>query len=680
MTAHPRSSFRSYVAKRFVRDGSVPNRLVTNAGGLLAATLLLAATPACFAGTPQPPDWVLAAAHATLPSYPASTKAVVVNEEEILTVGADGRAIRHQRRAIRILRQQGRVYGTVVVPINKDEKIRSLRVWSIAADGHPYTLNDKEIIEVGNDEYGILYNDLHLRVGRPPAVDPGSTIAYEYEQTTRPYRQEFTWSYQDEIPKLHSAFELDLPADWKYSAAVRTGASIQATQPGPGRYRWQIDNVAAVDIEDIPMTPSAGALEARMSVHYAQQAEPTGDARWTAVGSWFSSLETPQAQATPEIAAKAQALVAGQTDFTDKVESVASYLQRKIRYVGIEIGIGGWQPHSAGDIFRYQYGDCKDKATLLRAMLESVSIHATLVSVDTHRGFIDPQIPSMYANHAIAAIEIPAGYSNPVLQSVVTLSDGKRYLIFDPTDPWTPIGQIRPDLQGGYGVISLGAQSQLIQLPRLTPEQDRTEHVVHAQLMADGSLEAAVVEQRFGYAAVMPRAAFAEGSEQQQRDFLEKRLHQDLRSVALDKIAAPHPTDLVHPFEIDYSFHAPGYARSVGNMLLVRPRILGTDTLPLPREPRNWPIDLGAIQTRRETIDLALPAGYVVDELPEAVTLDTDFASYRSSVTAEGATLHYTREYTVKKLELEAARYDELRKFHERIAYDEATTAVLKKQ
>jgi len=647
---------------------------------LLATALLLAGAPLCMAGTPQPPDWVLQAAHAKLPPYPSSTKAVVLDDEETITVGADGKAIRHERRVIRILRPAGREYATVVVPISKDEKLRSLHVWSIAADGHPYSLSDKEMVEVGNNEYGILYNDLHLRVARAPAADPGSVIAYEYEQTTRPYRQEATWFYQRAIPTLHAAFELDLPADWKYSAAARTGAAITASQPAPGRYRWQIDNVPAIDLENVPMTPSGDALEARMSVHYSREAEPTGDARWTAVGNWFSSLDGPQAQATPEIAAKAQALVAGETDFTAKIQTLADYLQRKIRYVGIEIGIGGWQPHAASDVFHYQYGDCKDKATLLRAMLESVGIHATLVGVDTHRGFIDPQIPSMDGNHAISAIEIPAGYTSPVLQSIVTAGNGKRYLIFDPTDEWTPIGQIRPDLQGGYGILSEGAQSQLIQLPRLSPDVERTEHVVHARLMADGSLEGAVMEQRFGHVANASRITFAEGSQQQQRDFLEQRLRQDLSGVALDKISAPHPTDLAHPFEIDYSFRAPGYARTAGDMLLVRPRIMGTDTLPLPREMRNWPIELGAIQTRRDQIDLTLPSGYVVDELPTAVNLDTDFASYHSSVTAEGTTLHYTREYTVKQLELEATRYDELRKFHERIAYDEATTAVLKKQ
>ncbi len=348
--------------------------------------------------------------------------------------------------------------------------------------------------------------------------------------------------------------------------------------------------------------------------------------------------------------------------------------------MGIEIGIGGYRPHTADEVFRNRYGDCKDKATLLRAMLESVGIHSTWVLVDTRRGFVDPDVPSIDGNHAIAAIEMPAGYTNPLLQSVVTAKSGKRYLIFDPTNQWIPIGQIPPYEQGGYGVLSEGGQSQLIALPVMPPAADRVEHTIHAQLAADGSLEASVVEQRFGYAAERPRVTFTGGSQQQQRDYLEKRLRRDLNSVSIEKVAADHTNDLSRPLELDYSFRTANYARSAGDLLLVRPRILGSDAWSLPRETRLWPIDLSAVQTRSDSIDLTLPPGYVVDELPDPVSLDTDFASYHSAVTADGNTLHYTREYTVKQLQLDASRYDDLRKFSERIAYDEASSAVLKKK
>ena len=112
-------------------------------------------------------------------------------------------------------------------------------------------------------------------------------------------------------------------------------------------------------------------------------------------------------------------------------------MQREIRYVGIEVGIGGLQPIRRPMSFKYRYGDCKDKATLLISMLNAVGVRATWVLVDTHRGFVDPALPSRDGNHMIAAIEIPTGYTDPELRAVVTARTGRRYLIFDPTDTYT---------------------------------------------------------------------------------------------------------------------------------------------------------------------------------------------------------------------------------------------------
>ena len=134
------------------------------------------------------------------------------------------------------------------------------------------------------------------------------------------------------------------------------------------------------------------------------------------------------------------------------------------------MGIGGNQPHFAADIFRNRYGDCKDKATLVSAMLSSVGIHSALMMVDHRRGVVDPDAPSIVGDHMIAAIEIPKGYDSPRLRSVITAKTGRRYLIFDPTWEKTAFGQLEHELQGGYGVLLEGADSQVVQLPVLAPE------------------------------------------------------------------------------------------------------------------------------------------------------------------------------------------------------------------
>ena len=140
----------------------------------------------------------------------------------------------------------------------------------------------------------------------------------------------------------------------------------------------------------------------------------------------------------------------------------------------------------------------------------------------------------------------------------------------------------------------------------MPPASDRIDHTIHAQLAADGSLQATVVEQRFGYAAERPRVTFTAGSQQQQRDYLEDACAAISTVSRSTNIAAAHSTELSQPLELDYSFRAANYARSAGDLLLVRSGILGSDAWS-PPEARAWPIDLSAVQTRTDHIDLVLP-------------------------------------------------------------------------
>ncbi len=103
-------------------------------------------------------------------------------------------------------------------------------------------------------------------------------------------------------------------------------------------------------------------------------------------------------------------------------------------------------------------------------MLRVAGINAFYVPVDSERGIVDPDDPSLYGNHMIAAIEIPADIDDPRLIAIVKARDGKRYLIFDPTNERTPAGNLPSYLQGGFGTLAAGPASQVIALPVLPPD------------------------------------------------------------------------------------------------------------------------------------------------------------------------------------------------------------------
>jgi hypothetical protein len=655
--------------------------MVTRQFVLLCAVLLACSAAPALAKPDSVPDWVRAAAALGLPQYPAETNAVVLLEDTTYTVAPDGRAVEHVRRVVKILRPQGRNQANVHVRFDNDTKILSLNVWSIGSDGHEYAMKDKDFTDVGVEGGGIAFQDDRFRIAHAPAADPGAVIAYEYEQRSRPYVTEETWFLQSSIPHLNQSFTLELPPGYTFGTVWAHHAPIQATDLEHQRWRWDANGVVGINLDRVPMPPSPQSLAARMTVHYAGPGlGASTDGTWKSIGEWCAQITKDRLLSTPELAAKAQALTEGKTDFYDKTEAIGEFVQKQVRYVAIEVGIGGYQPHSAADVFRNRYGDCKDKATLVSAMLSAVGVHAALMMVDSERGVVDPEAPSLVGNHMIAAIEVPKGYDSPRLRSVVTAQTGRRYLIFDPTWEKTPFGQLEHELQGSYGVLMEGADSQVIQLPMLDPALNTIRRTAIFQLQPDGTLKGTVTEKRFGDVAERRRELYTAGDAKEQREYLDHVLERDFTTFNVTGVDVQNAASLNQDLIVSFDLSAERYARSVGQLLMVRPRVMGDLSPNTDRKPRTVPFDLGETMQATDEYTIELPDGYAVDELPDPVKLDLGFAAYHSRAELKGNQLRYTRTYTVRQVTLPADRSADLQKLAMTISADEEANAVLKRQ
>jgi hypothetical protein len=134
------------------------------------------------------------------------------------------------------------------------------------------------------------------------------------------------------------------------------------------------------------------------------------------------------------------------------------------------------------------------------------------------------------------------------------------------------------------------------------------------------------------------------------------------------------------PFVFDYSLIAQSYAKTAGNLLLVRPRFIGNKSSDLleSKEPRKFPVEFEGPSRDSDTFEITLPDGYEVDDLPPAVNADYDFASYHSKSEVSGNVLRYTRTFEVKETSVPVSKVEDLKKLYRIIASDERNTAVLK--
>ncbi len=429
-----------------------------------------------------------------------------------------------------------------------------------------------------------------------------------------------------------------------------------------------------------PLSPARRAMQAQMLVSYSTGAQPIQAGNWLAVGKWYEHLSADRDDVTPEIAAKVATLTTGAPDFMSKLLAITGFMQDEIRYVGIEVGVGGLQPHAASAVFAGRYGDCKDKATLLIAMLHAAGIEAHYVLVDSDRGFVASNFASQFSDHMITAIALPPALHDPRLQSVATTKDGKRWLIFDPTQAVLPAGQLENPLQGGYGLLVDGAETELLPLPIVDASQREVNISGHFQLSADGVLTGNLDEDFSGPQALRARYIFRSGDLHEERIALENSLRDAKTSFVLQSFSAENVADRNRDLIVHCKLSAMAYAKSAGSFLLVRPRVVGSVVEQVNLDhPRSAPVQFGAVATQTENFTIDLPPAYKMDDAPDPIELNTKFATYMSKTTVTGNQIHFSRKYQVRELEVPAAKYKEFVDFMQQIANDEDSAVFLKK-
>ena len=127
---------------------------------------------------------------------------------------------------------------------------------------------------------------------------------------------------------------------------------------------------------------------------------------WDQVGQWYADLEKDRIIPDDKIRAKTDELVRGRTSDTEKIEALYQYVAKNFRYVSLSLGQGRYQPHAAADVYANQYGDCKDKHTLLSSMLIAAGLRAYPALMNSSRK-IDPDMPSPgQFDHVITAVPL----------------------------------------------------------------------------------------------------------------------------------------------------------------------------------------------------------------------------------------------------------------------------------
>ena len=353
-----------------------------------------------------------------------------------------------------------------------------------------------------------------------------------------------------------------------------------------------------------------------------------------------------------------------------------------LQYISIDIGIGkgnGYRPHSAAQVLAKLYGDCKDKANLMRSMLKSLGITAYPVLIFSG----DPTLvkeewpsPTQF-NHCIIAVKIGDETLAPTVIQHPTLG---RLLIFDATDESTAIGDLPDHEQGSFALIAAGTDGTLMKMPTLAPALSQLDRATDVVLASDGSITATLKERSIGQTAVEERRAYRKLSNTAYKGMIENWVTQGASGARVSKLT-PVDGDDGKGFALDVDFSAVSYAKSMQDRLLVfKPAVVSRRESVFLTEPtRKHPMVLDA-HAFTETVRVKLPEGFDVDELPDPVKLEAPFGSYATKYEVKGGELLFSRSLAQKAGTIPADQYQAVRTFFERIrAAEQAPVVLLKK-
>jgi len=629
------------------------------------------------------PAWLRQAANLTIPTYDKDVTAVVLVDDGTISVSDDGRTVKVYNFAVRILRRDGRGYAQARVGyVPESGKVKELRAWLIHGDGEVKRYGKDESLDLAGTPNDVYDEYRFKRITAGSEADAGMVFGYTYTTEDRTVFSQDDWAFQSAIPAISSRYTLVLPSGWRAEGVTFNHPKVEPKISGT-TYTWELTNLDPVPRE--PLSPSLTNLVARLAVSYYPPAGQNSGiktfANWSDVSAWMSELEDPQVVVDDPLAGKARELTANARTEYEKIQAIGRYVQN-IQYISIQTGLGrggGYRPHVATQVFAKSYGDCKDKANLMRAMLKVLGITAFPVSIYAgDPDYVRPEWPSpQQFNHCIIAVKVSDDTRGPTIVQHPRLG---RLLIFDPTAEATPVGDLPSYLQGSLALIDSKEIDALVKMPVTPPESNLLDRQIEASIDGNGSLVATIREKANGQWAAGYRSEMQRESRPEYVKRIEGWVNAGATAARVTKVE-PRDDRTEGRFDLDVEFTATGYGQLMQERLLVfKPAIVSRrETLYLTDAKRKHPVVLTS-NSYSETVRVKLPSGFAVDEMPDPVKLDTAFGSYATSYEVKDGVLIFSRKLVQRATTIPVEQYNSVRSFFERIrAAEQAPVVMIRK-
>jgi tetratricopeptide (TPR) repeat protein len=576
----------------------------------------------------------------------------------------DGSGTRETRSRIRVQSPAGlTAAGQLVFEYNAiDEQVEIKSVRVLKADGSAVTAGPEAVQDLSAPvaREAPMYTDARQKHVTVPGVSVGDVVEYDVitkAQSLMPGQFWQIWSFSEGVIALDEQLDLNVPKDRTLKIKSSEGIVPSISVEGDRRlYHWATSNLKTpepIDIFKDFKFDVIKALEGHRSPPAPRVMFSTFQS-WSEVGDWYAQLERERRAVTLEIHAKADEIVRGQQTDEAKAEALYYWVSQNIRYVSLSFGVGRYQPHPAAEVLTNRYGDCKDKTTLLEAMLEAEGIKAHPVLANGIAE-IDPEMPNpLQFDHVYTLLQI-----------------GDKETWVDTTLGVGPFGYLAPQLRGKEAlVVSAATSSGLRKAPEDIPLTVEYRIGINGTVDDDGNLDASVEFQTRGDLEVLirllndhlPPEQLAKAAD----SLLERTNKTTYASVQYTDFKVVNSSDISHPLKAQ--FHIAGKLVNVNPKKETPEQLtIALTSLPISKwqflsllpaaeskpdssgKPQQLPVDLKGPKIYALDLNLAF-ATLVAADLPPAkeIRITQGFAEYESSDFWKGNTFHASRSLALR--------------------------------
>ncbi len=524
------------------------------------------------------------------------------------------------------------------------------------------------------------YKEKHITV---PSLHSGDTIQYEIvTRIVKPLAPNQFWFEQN---FLEDAIALDEQLE----VSIPQGRGLIVNSP-------EYSNVTGEEIRKVKLLPHGGGVDDENSPfskydangrtiyrwkhanlsrkpadNAAKKASPppakTPDVQlttfrsWDEVAAWYANLERGRAEPSPEIRAKTQQLIQGHATELDKMQALYSYVAQNIRYVSLSFGLGRYQPHSAAEVFRNQYGDCKDKHTLLAAMLAAADLPSDAVLIPLARA-LDTSVPS------------PAQFDH----MITSVPLGNDLIWMDSTSEVAPFRLLTPRLRDKSALlVRPDGNGKIVETPIDPPFLSTQRVEITAQVSDLGKLTSQLRYFLRGDNEFALRVAFHRTPQTEWKELGQTIAALDGIKGVITSVKPSDPLDTAKPFELDLEFSQLNYLDWSSKTSKIGVPLLAIG-LPDAAPDSNGPIHLGSPLDVTMNLKLTLPSNDVAHP-PVAISVDRDYAEFKSAYHFADHVLTAERTLNFKMRDLPASRMSDYLAFIHAVESDETQILIVDK-